>query len=115
MRTLFILLAAASLAACAAAGPAPGAGDAAPVSEATQAAENKAIKFGNQEAVATVAPASEEREPGYWEEEICKREPVTGTRQYTRRCHTRWQWAQMESAATETMRDIESQPRGYRD
>jgi ABC-type glycerol-3-phosphate transport system substrate-binding protein len=114
MRALLILIAATALAACATGGPtAETAGTAEPVT--TQAGQDKEIQFGNREAIATVAPASEEDAPGYWEEEICKREPVTGSRQYTRRCHTRWQWAQMEGAATETMRDIWAQPRGYRD
>lgn len=111
MRTLYIILAASALVACASSGSGPTPGESA---TAPTAGEDKNVQFGNQAAVASVPPA-EEDEPGYWDEMICKNEPVTGTRQIRRRCHSRYDWARMESAATETMRDIESQPRGYRD
>lgn len=114
MKTLFITIAAASLLACASAGPGPGTDEAAPV-DGTTSGENKQVQFGNQAAISTIPAAAEEDQPGYWEEMICKNEGVTGSRQVRRRCHTRYDWARMESAATETMRDIESQPRGYRD
>lgn len=110
MRTLSIILAAWMLVACASTGSGPEAGD----SAATPAAEDKGVQFGNQAAIASVPPA-EEDDPGYWEEMICKNEPVTGTRQIRRRCHSRYDWARMEGAATEAMRDIEAQPRGWKD
>lgn len=114
MKALFISIAAATLLACASTGPDPGTDEAAPVTGATASGKEEQIQFGNQAAVATVEPAAEEDDPGYWEEMICKNEGVTGSRQVHRRCHTRYEWAKMEGAATETMRDIESQPRGWK-
>lgn len=45
---------------------------------------------------------------------ICKSMPVTGSRRVHRVCHTAEEWKAMETAAKETMRDIESQPMGLR-
>lgn len=109
MRLVLIWIAGAMVAACASTGPAV---------DATRLPAVAAAETG-----ADLQPASLAKTPGktpaedpeYWNEEICKREPVTGTRLTRARCHTRYEWARMESAATETMRDIESQPRGYRD
>jgi hypothetical protein len=115
MKALFITIAAATLLACASTGSDQGTDEAAPVTDVTTSGKEERIQFGNQAAVATVEPAAAEDDPGYWEEMICKNEGVTGSRQVRRRCHTRYDWARMESAATETMRDIDSQPRGYRD
>ncbi|HUG98974.1 MAG TPA: hypothetical protein VMQ83_07340 [Gammaproteobacteria bacterium] len=110
MRTLSIILAVWALVACASTGSGPEAGG----SAAAPATEDKRVEFGNQAAIASVPPA-EEDDPGYWEEMICKNEGATGSRQVRRRCHTRYDWARMESAATETMRDIDSQPRGWKE
>ena len=41
---------------------------------------------------------------------ICRNQRVTGSRMMRRVCHARWEWEQMETAATETMRDINSIP-----
>ncbi|HUG98973.1 MAG TPA: hypothetical protein VMQ83_07335 [Gammaproteobacteria bacterium] len=100
MKALFIAIAAATLLACASTGP-------------TQEAEKLST-------VAAAEPDSGQRgafpgatiadDPDYWNEEICKREPVTGTRLTRARCHTRYDWARMQKAATESMRDIFSQP-----
>jgi hypothetical protein len=109
-----ILVAAVAMTACAAPGPAADAPTAS-VPEQAQAGAQKDIQFATREAMSSIEPIAEEEQPGYWDEEICRREPITGTRQTQRRCHTRWQWAQMESAATETMRDIWMQPRTIRD
>lgn len=49
-------------------------------------------------------------DPGYWDEVICKRTPVTGTRLTRGQCHTRYDWARIEGAATEIMREIENRP-----
>lgn len=49
-------------------------------------------------------------DPGYWDEIICQREPLTGTRLTKSRCHSRYDRERMRGAATETMRDILSQP-----
>jgi hypothetical protein len=114
LNPLVIAFLAACLAGCASANPPPGPGEATVTSAPASSAEDKAIQFDARNAIATVPPAAED-EPGYWDETVCKREPVTGSRQHSRRCHTRWQWAQMEDAATETMRDIWSKPIPHRD
>jgi hypothetical protein len=54
--------------------------------------------------------AAHSTDPGYWDEVICKRTPVTGTRLTRGQCHTRYDWARMEGAARETMREIENRP-----
>lgn len=97
MRTLLLLIVATALAACAAGGPKPSRADAA---VETAPVENSATR---------TAAATGPDDPGYWEEIICRREPVTGTRLTRARCHSRYDWARMRGAATETMRDIESQ------
>jgi hypothetical protein len=114
MKTLALLSAclALGLAGCASTGPAP-----APegVPEAgTSATSDKSIQFANQAAVGSIEPRVED-DPGYWEEIVCKREGATGSRQVTRRCHSRYDWARMEGAANEFMRDIWSVPVGHRD
>jgi hypothetical protein len=98
MKNILILISMAALAACASSGP---------VSQ-------------TDELTASATPARAEAEPrtsalqpgdpGYWDEEVCRREPITGTRLSRARCHTRYDWARMSGAATETMRDLGSQP-----
>lgn len=65
-----------------------------------------------QENMASEATMAELRssDPGYWDEVICRREPITGTRLSRGRCHSRYDWARMEGAARETMREIENRP-----
>jgi hypothetical protein len=103
MRTLFIALAALALAACAAAGPAPEADEAA-VAQAGAPAVAEAVLDGGAEA-ATAAAAEESPN-----DIICRNQRVTGSLRMRRVCHARWEWAQMEVSATETMRDINSIP-----
>jgi predicted small lipoprotein YifL len=101
MKSLLVLISVAALAACASSGP--------------------TSQTDELTATATPAPASAEAkartsslqpgDPGYWDEEVCRREPVTGTRLTRARCHTRYDWARMSGAATEVMRDIESMGR----
>jgi hypothetical protein len=98
MKTLLIIIALGALAACTSTGPAPQAGElkasAAPAVPTESATES------------TLQPG----DPGYWDEIVCRRAPVTGTRLTRARCHSRYDWARMAGAATETMRDIESKP-----
>jgi hypothetical protein len=112
MRALLLIITAAAMAACAAAGPTSEAP--APVTGERSAEQQQDVRFGNREAMASIEPAVSD-DPGYWDEEICRRTPITGSRQTQRRCHTRWEWSQMEAAATETMRDIWMIPRTVRD
>lgn len=100
MRFLLIAIVGAMLAACASAGPAPDAKEF-PTVAATEP------DAGQQRAFPGRNPAED---PEYWNEEICKREPVTGTRLTVARCHTRYDWARMSDAATETMREIQDRP-----
>jgi len=100
MKALLISLIAMGLAACASTAPSAGSGASAEASKAAPASEGQA---------STVAALNPE-DPGYWDEIICRREPVTGTRLTRARCHSRYDWARMSGAATETMRDILSQP-----
>lgn len=98
MRMLYIILASSALIACASSGPdrsAPGMTTATAVGDPS---------------MTVAATELQPEDPGYWDEMICKREPVTGTRLTRARCHSRYDWARMEGAATETMRDIFSQP-----
>jgi hypothetical protein len=103
MKTLLIAITVAGLTACASAAPAP------------QAVEQTARAVTAQNP-AEIESSLQPGDPGYWDEEVCRREPVTGTRLTRARCHTRYDWARMSGAATETMRDIDSQsitcPRG---
>jgi hypothetical protein len=101
MRLLLIALAATALAGCAAASPVPGPDD-------TPGVSTPAAAAGSESSTVT---ALNPDDPGYWDEIICRREPVTGTRLSRARCHSRYDWARMRGAATETMRDIESIPR----
>lgn len=100
MRALILAVVVTLLSACASTGPAAPGAAAADAASAPRLAEKRD----------TVASKDSE-EPGYWDEIVCKREQVTGTRLTRGRCHSRYDWARMRGAATETMRDIESQPR----
>jgi predicted small secreted protein len=100
MKLLLIAIAATGLAACASTGSGAG-------SDAAAQASTAAPPVAAQDA--TVAALNPE-DPGYWDEIICRREPVTGTRLTRARCHSRYDWARMRGAASETMRDITSQP-----
>lgn len=101
MRALLAVIAAILISGCASTGPASTSGDPAAASASTSQ------PAGKSEKVAAMDP----EDPGYWDEIICRREKVTGTRLTRARCHSRYDWERMRSAATETMRDIESQPR----
>lgn len=105
MRLPLIVIVGAMLAACASTGPTPDAEKVSTVAEAEPDSGHRGAAPG-----ATIAD-----DPDYWNEEVCKREPVTGTRLTRARCHTRYEWARMQNAATEIMRDIESQPLPCRD
>lgn len=100
MKLLIVMLTTALLAACAStgSGTAP---------ERTAALSAPAQASGEETAA---APATHADDPGYWDEIICKRADTTGTRLYSHRCHSRYDWARMSGAAREIMRDIESQP-----
>lgn len=100
MKTLIILATALVVAGCASAGSTNQAGDTAAASGTAAASSER------KEKVAALTP----EDPGYWDEIICRREPLTGTRLTKARCHTRYDWERMRGAATETMRDINSQP-----
>jgi hypothetical protein len=65
-----------------------------------------------QESIANETAIAELRsnDPEYWDEIICRREPVTGTRLTRGRCHSRYDWARMQGAATEFMRELENRP-----
>lgn len=103
MRSVFILIAALVLAACAAAGPAPETNTGA-VGQGSVPAVAQAPLDGSGEA-ATAAAAEESPD-----DIICRNQRVTGSLRMRRVCHARWEWAQMEASATETMRDINSIP-----
>jgi hypothetical protein len=103
MRTLFFLIAALALAACAAAGPVPETSTGA-VGQGGAPAVAQAPLDGGPEA-ATAAAAEESPN-----DIICRNQRVTGSLRMRRVCHARWEWAQMEVSATETMRDINSIP-----
>lgn len=99
MKLVLILIAGVMAAACASSGPAADADKLPTVAAAEPETQ--------QRAAPGKTPAED---PDYWNEEICKREPVTGTRLTIARCHTRYDWARMSSAATETMREIQDRP-----
>lgn len=94
MKTLIILVAALVTAGCASA------------ASTHKAGETAAASSERKEKVAALTP----EDPGYWDEIVCRREPLTGTRLTKARCHTRYDWERMRGAATETMRDLNSQP-----
>lgn len=73
---------------------------------ADQAREATPSQQQQTERVATLTP----EDPGYWDEIVCRREPLTGTRLTKSRCHSRYDWERMRGAAKETMRDILAQP-----
>lgn len=103
MRTALVIMAAFALAACAAAGPAPD-------SAATTALQDGApaiSQAGTEQHGNSVTAALATESP---DDVICRNQRVTGSRMMRRVCQTRWEWAQMENAATETMRDINSIP-----
>ncbi|MFU8820311.1 MAG: hypothetical protein ACNA8G_02035 [Gammaproteobacteria bacterium] len=93
-----ILVAALAIAGCASTGSTNNAGETAAATNTVAASSER------KEKVAALTP----EDPGYWDEVICRREPLTGTRLTKARCHTRYDWERMRGAATETMRDIES-------
>jgi hypothetical protein len=97
MKALFLALAALALIGCAS--PGDGSVDAT-TSPAT------AVTAGDP-ALAAVAPADKSES---WDDVICRKQPVTGSRMMRNVCNTRWEWARMEGAAEETMRDIGSKP-----
>jgi hypothetical protein len=97
MKALFLALAALALIGCAS----PGNG---PVETTTPPA---AAIPASDPALATVAPADETES---WDDVICRKQRVTGSRMMRNVCNTRWEWARMEGAAVETMRDIGSKP-----
>jgi hypothetical protein len=103
MRRLLLMIVATALASCASGAPKAGGGDAA------------AGPAPAEKTTTTTAAITGPDDPGYWDEVICRREPVTGTRLTRARCHSRYDWARMRGAATETMRDIQSQPVPCRD
>jgi hypothetical protein len=96
MKKLMFLIIVTALAGCTSGAPKTSGGDA---TAATAPVERTTT---------TTAAIKGPDDPGYWEEVICRREPVTGTRLTRARCHSRYDWARMRGAATETMRDIES-------
>lgn len=100
MKTLIILVAALVAAGCASAASTNKAGETAAASDTAAASSER------KEKVAALTP----EDPGYWDEIVCRREPLTGTRLTKARCHTRYDWERMRGAATETMRDLNSQP-----
>lgn len=100
MKNLLILVAAIVIAGCASTGSTNKA------SETAAASDTVAASSERKEQVAALTP----EDPGYWDEIVCRREPLTGTRLTKARCHTRYDWERMRGAATETMRDINSQP-----
>jgi hypothetical protein len=99
MKALLITIMVSSLAACASGAPAPQEGplkaSAAPAPVPAESTTESGLQPGD---------------PGYWDEIVCRRAPVTGTRLSRARCHSRYDWARMAGAATETMRDINSKP-----
>jgi hypothetical protein len=98
MKALLITILVGALAACASGAPAP------------QEGPLKASAAPAVPAESTTESALQPGDPGYWDEIVCRRAPVTGTRLTRARCHSRYDWARMAGAATETMRDIESKP-----
>jgi hypothetical protein len=128
MKALVVVILAATLAACATGGTSPAlVTETAPTAASAAAAETATAAGTAQDSAPLDADdpdeksfwASSEYAPQdaseSWDDLICKRAGATGSRQVSRRCHTRWEWAQMEAAATETMRDILSIPRPARD
>ena len=105
MRILLIVIAALALAACAAAGPAPETSAADVVQGSAPTVGEAPLDGGGDAATAALAPAQESPD-----DIICRNQRVTGSLRMRRVCHPRWEWAQMEVSATETMRDINSIP-----
>lgn len=103
MKTLLIVLALVMLSACTSTGSAPPA-------DSNAGETVAAIQHRNLPGSIAAGGRLQPGDPGYWDEEICRREPVTGTRLTRARCHSRYDWARMQGAATETMRDIFSKP-----
>jgi hypothetical protein len=99
MKLMFVVLFGALLVGCTAPGPAS-----APDSALSAAAPVQA----DAQRAASTRPRSTDGE--YWDEIICKRTPLTGTRLSRGQCHTRYDWARIEGAARETMREIENRP-----
>jgi hypothetical protein len=99
MRIVVVAILGTVLTACASAGP----------SSAPEAASTTAA-LAEADAQTLTTAVLRPGDPGYRDERICRREPVTGTRLTRARCHSRYDWARMAGAATETMRDILSQP-----
>lgn len=103
MKAMVIVCALAMLSACASTGSAP-------ATDRHASETVAAVQHGNLPVAIATGGQLQPEDPGYWDEMICKREPVTGTRLTRARCHSRYDWARMQGAATETMRDIFSQP-----
>lgn len=107
MKTLVIALSVIGLVACAAPAQAPQEGDAERASAVAPMASGQA----GPTLSASAAPTETAQPQESPEDVICRTERVTGSRFIRRVCHTRAEWKQMELAAAEAMRDIESQPR----
>lgn len=99
MQLIFVVVFGALLVGCTAPGP-----TSAPKSALSAAGPAPA----EAQRAASARPRSTDWE--YWDEIICMRTPVTGTRLSRGQCHTRYDWARMEGAARETMREIENRP-----
>jgi len=103
MRSLLLVMVAAALTACAAAGPAPESVATTTLQEGAPALSHAAPDQEGNPVSAALTPESPD-------DVICRNQRVTGSRMMRRVCHARWEWEQMETAATETMRDINSIP-----
>lgn len=115
MRVYTVLAAGALLCACATAGNDSGSNGAYVTAEATPAetGEAEATKdAGAQSAKVSDATSSETSKGKDLDKIRCKYMAVTGSRMGRKICYTEREWQAIEDAATETMRDLESRPRG---
>lgn len=113
MKTLLITLAVMGIVACATPAQVPP-GDAEHIAATTPRETPPGDGGLTASAVAAAAETSQAQAQESPDDEICRTQKVTGSRFIRRVCHTRAEWKQMELAAAETMRDIESQPRPIR-